>query len=988
VERFVLQRFPDRDDQPQWTTLLDENTLELVDLEVQPGRRYAYRIQAVCKDNVSSAYEYHWTHVDGVSRGSSVCRTSAALLGSVGTLNAEGLRSLGLIFACFLTVYGLMRASVMGVQGTQSRNYRLKRIKKSTSEVVTSAVGESTGQVVNMIPRRSSTSTSSSSPSVDGDHFQRESMFDAAPTASTASLTRAHSSTDPVVRHEPIQPPIPSTFRQVSRSIGAIDEKATACQHCGKCFGLFRKRYMCDICHSVSLCRKCGYQASVDSFANARTGMQMHSLGNRNMSVGGRGMVRRRSSLSMQQQKKLKIRTICRNCCDDLYRYSTHASVRPSYVPAEEICQLTQLIVSFLAIFEEAKTDEIHGAAPLACIAVGKQHVSTSRLQESRQVPAMPRAEHAAAPNSPCCKERFGLWSEEASLIPQLASKRTPETRPSMSDLEGRVFARLAAYNALPEDLREQTAEAQTLLTEKKTEIFTQHHSALVKVPQSARGKELVDFLEKWLKPEEETPAEAKEEVPKAEEAQEEAPKSEEEAPKSEEEAPKEEAAKEEEAPKEEAAKEEEAPKEEVKEEKKKEKKEKKEKKVEEPSPYRVRAKEIAEALVLAGFITSYKDRVKNYQAEAPKEYVTDNELFVPLPETITESKDTTVWNVVDGAIFASQLKRKAGVFSAFTQGKDVYVVANEKTKKIYFFESDVARVVLAEYAADDGFVQFDNAHFQFGVKLVYGEKFELLNLVKKEDQEAFLNSLLNVGVQYREVYNLAVEEAKSFYELKDFDMEKKEVSMEEYKGKVMLVVNVSSKCGLTPTNYPELQQLYTKYKDEGLVVLGFPCNQFKSQEPGTHEEIIEFVKQYEVTFPLFEKHDVNGSNARPIFTYLKAKLPGTFGNYIKWNFTKFLVDRNGQPFKRYAPTDLPLSFEEDIKELLAKEAEPEKTEEETKEEADSAKSDEEATTEKKEEAATTEEKTEKKEESASTSEEVATKEEAVKAEAVAVVAP
>ncbi|KAJ8526117.1 hypothetical protein ON010_g15064 [Phytophthora cinnamomi] len=266
------------------------------------------------------------------------------------------------------------------------------------------------------------------------------------------------------------------------------------------------------------------------------------------------------------------------------------------------------------------------------------------------------------------------------------------------------------------------------------------------------------------------------------------------------------------------------------------------------------------------------------------------------------------------------------------------------------------------------------------------------------EGQEAFLNTLLNVGVQYREVYNLAAEEATSFYELKDFDMDKKEVSMEEYKGKVVLVVNVSSKCGLTPTNYPELQQLYEKYQEEGLVVLGFPCNQFKSQEPGTHEEIIEFVKQYNVTFPLFEKHDVNGSNARPIFTYLKAKLPGTFGNYIKWNFTKFLVDRNGQPFKRYAPTDLPLSFEEDIKELLAKAPEPEKTEEEPKEaeEVTSAKSEEEATTEKKDESATTEKKDEAvtTEESTETkevaTEEVVTKEEAVTTEnvTVAVAAP
>ncbi|KAG3057634.1 hypothetical protein PC121_g14740, partial [Phytophthora cactorum] len=317
VERFILQRYPDTEDRPQWTTLLDENTSELIDLDVQSGRRYAYRVQAICRENVSSAYEYHWTRVHGMKSGSTAtCR----VLNSVGTLNAEGLHSLGLIFACFLTVYGLMRASVMGVQGTQSRSYRLKRIKKSTSEGVAPTVSLSTGHGVSMMPRRSSTSTSSSSPSVEVDPSLRGSLFEPTPAATTSGLTRAHSSME---RHESSQ-----TFRPMSRSIGAIEENATACQHCGKRFGLFRKRYICDICHSVSLCRKCGYQASVDSFANARTGMQMNS-------VGGRGMGRRRSSLSQQQQKKLKIRTICRNCCDDMYRYSTHASVRPSYIPSE-----------------------------------------------------------------------------------------------------------------------------------------------------------------------------------------------------------------------------------------------------------------------------------------------------------------------------------------------------------------------------------------------------------------------------------------------------------------------------------------------------------------------------------------------------------------------------------------------------------------------------------------------------------------------------
>ncbi|CAI5710450.1 unnamed protein product [Peronospora destructor] len=303
VERFVLQRYPDRENQLQWSTLLDENASEFVDLNVQCGRKYEYRVQVISRDNVTSAYEYQWTRADRVTNSRSpLCRSSNALLDFVGTLNTEGFRSLGLIFACFLTVYGLMRASVMSVQGTQSRSYRLKRIKKS-SEGVTSAVS------ISMFPRRSSTSTSSSSPSVVVDLVQRGSMFNAT-TSSTIARTG-----DMMRRQESIHTFVPSTFQPISRSVSAIDEKATECKHCGKHFGLFRKRYMCDICHSVALCRKCGFQASVNSFANGRTSIQMNSVSNTRASNGGCGLGRRRLSLSQHHQKKFKIRTICKNCC-------------------------------------------------------------------------------------------------------------------------------------------------------------------------------------------------------------------------------------------------------------------------------------------------------------------------------------------------------------------------------------------------------------------------------------------------------------------------------------------------------------------------------------------------------------------------------------------------------------------------------------------------------------------------------------------------
>uniref|UniRef100_M4BRZ1 Fibronectin type-III domain-containing protein n=1 Tax=Hyaloperonospora arabidopsidis (strain Emoy2) TaxID=559515 RepID=M4BRZ1_HYAAE len=340
VERFVLQRYPNGEHQPQWSTLLDENASELVDQNVQSGRRYAYRVQAICRDNVSSAYEYQWVQLDDIKSGSSSrCRASSSLLSSVDTLTVEEVRYLGIIFACFLTVYGLMRVSVMGVQGTQSRSSRLKQIEKSMAEgegIVAAPV--SIGHGVSMVPRQSSTSTSSSSSSVDGDLSLRGSMPDAIPISTTSSargLTRTLSCSGPMVRSQSVQLPIRSSFRPMSHSISTIREKATECGHCGKRFGLFRKQYMCDICHSVALCRKCGYRASVDSFAHAHTGLHAGSEGNTRASAGDYGAGRRRSIVDQHQQKKLKVRTICRTCCDDVYRYSARASDRrPSYMAA------------------------------------------------------------------------------------------------------------------------------------------------------------------------------------------------------------------------------------------------------------------------------------------------------------------------------------------------------------------------------------------------------------------------------------------------------------------------------------------------------------------------------------------------------------------------------------------------------------------------------------------------------------------------------
>ena len=156
-----------------------------------------------------------------------------------------------------------------------------------------------------------------------------------------------------------------------------------------------------------------------------------------------------------------------------------------------------------------------------------------------------------------------------------------------------------------------------------------------------------------------------------------------------------------------------------------------------------------------------------------------------------------------------------------------------------------------------------------------------------------------------------------NFHQFSATSLQGKNIDMASYKDKVVIIVNTASKCGFTP-QYEGLEKLYKEYKDQGLIILGFPCNQFGNQEPGGEKEISEgCLINYGVSFPMFSKIEVNGEGAHPIYKYLKNELNGTFGKKIKWNFTKFIIDKNGKPYKRFAPITKPERLRKHIEALL-----------------------------------------------------------------------
>ena len=156
-----------------------------------------------------------------------------------------------------------------------------------------------------------------------------------------------------------------------------------------------------------------------------------------------------------------------------------------------------------------------------------------------------------------------------------------------------------------------------------------------------------------------------------------------------------------------------------------------------------------------------------------------------------------------------------------------------------------------------------------------------------------------------------------SIYDFTVKDMQGNDVSLSQYQGKVLLIVNTATGCGFTP-QYDGLQDLYEQYQDKGFEILDFPCNQFANQAPGSDEEIASFCTgRFGITFPQFSKIDVNGANEAPLYTWLKAQKGGVLGSRIKWNFTKFLVDRNGNVIERFAPTVTPEKLDGEVAKII-----------------------------------------------------------------------
>ncbi|KDO33923.1 hypothetical protein SPRG_01802 [Saprolegnia parasitica CBS 223.65] len=245
---------------------------------------------------------------------------------------------------------------------------------------------------------------------------------------------------------------------------------------------------------------------------------------------------------------------------------------------------------------------------------------------------------------------------------------------------------------------------------------------------------------------------------------------------------------------------------------------------------------------------------------------------------------------------------RFRGFFGSCVKTDTVHVVADAAEKKITI-TNEAQTVTHTTFDCNTQATSVEpDAASAHAMLLKSGDERVTVAAASAPEQSSWMEAFQRAGATIRRATTIDPTLAKSFFELESYDMQGHCVPMETYRGRL---------------NYTQLVELDNKYRDRGLQILAYPCNQFGGQEPGTNEEIMAFVAGFNATFPFFEKADVNGDNTQPVYAYLKSKLTGTLGSAIKWNFTKFLVDRNGQPFKRYSPQTAPMDFEADILQLL-----------------------------------------------------------------------
>lgn len=374
-------------------------------------------------------------------------------------------------------------------------------------------------------------------------------------------------------------------------------------------------------------------------------------------------------------------------------------------------------------------------------------------------------------------------------------------------------------------------------------------------------------------------------------------------------------------------------------------------------------AREIAEALVLSGFVSPVHEpgdeqNIATYVHE--RDYY---ELVAPgaqqliaaapaggvdqVPHVAPPHQKKSVWGVADGATRAGSVFRKRDAVSSKSSGvreclsklvlcgprnrreRKRYAVVNKtQHHALFVFANDCARQEISHVALQDALVRYESgiarAPLNNALKIWTDTTFEIIDFVSKHRQESWLLALLDAGAKYVEAnpgHDTWADMNASFYSLVDITATGEEFSFDVLQGKVVLLVNVASNDPVASVQYPELVALSKKYTSEGLCVLACPCDQFggEDDEFETDTEILRYVVQaFDVRFPMLSKRDVNGPCARPSFLFLNARLPGRFGPFTEWNFTKFLVDRHGQPFKRYETSALPLAaMESDIRQLL-----------------------------------------------------------------------